>query len=117
MKPLDRYDRTLDESNYMEGYPHAYVDHGQGRVYMTEADVERLSEYSTSLPTGVSVGKIWKRAVSDGTRMPGFTGFLLGFYWEEADTPEGHHIIDWLEIWDMSRRQAQVAEHIGRFPF
>lgn len=58
-------DRTLEDFNYIEWWINkaAFDDK---TVIALEADVERLAEYSTSFPTGVSLGKVWKRRSRDG---------------------------------------------------
>lgn len=44
---------------------------------MSESDFSQLLEYSTSIPTGVYEGKMWKRRCSDG--------WMLGWYGFEVD--------------------------------
>lgn len=46
---------------------------------MTEEDFNKLLEYSTSIPSGVYEGKMWKRGMLGG-------GWMLGWYgFEDAD--------------------------------
>lgn len=52
--------------NYMTGYPDMVIDAGVAHVTIT--DFRRLSTYSTSVPTGVVVGKVWKRGPHGGPR-------------------------------------------------
>jgi len=57
---------------YERSYPNSYLVHYPGMsvtdevAEMTIKDFERLDEYSTSVPTGVFLGKCWKARVSDG---------------------------------------------------
>ena len=53
---------------------------------MTRATLARLPEYSYSLPSGVSVGKMWRRMFRDGEFGPG-VGWFLGWY-AASDTPD-----------------------------
>lgn len=67
MTVLDRYDRTNPPSSYIEGYPEMLAD--AELVLVTPEDFERLDEYSTSQPTGVSIGKVWKAERRGGWAM------------------------------------------------
>lgn len=50
---------------------------------VTEADYERLSEYSTSIPTGVCDGKVWRRDWS----VNGGKGEAILFFEADPDDP------------------------------
>lgn len=55
--PLGKYWRQPDRNRIEVDETHAL---------MTEADFESLSEYSTSIPSGVYPGKMWRRQQVDG---------------------------------------------------
>lgn len=53
---------------YADGYPDMSIR--DGVAYVSHADFKRLPTYSTSIPTGVCDGKVWKRGPHGGP--PGF---------------------------------------------
>ena len=57
------------------------------RVFLSTAQLRVLPEYSTSLPTGTTPGKQWRRAVRPWQTSPS-AEWLLGEYGEPY--PEGH---------------------------
>lgn len=63
---------------YFDGYPEMLIDGDTAIV--SRRDFDRLPEYSTSNPTGVYVGKVWKRV------RPEAGVCQLGSY-EENDPP------------------------------
>lgn len=53
-----------DRDYYRDGYPD--MIEGVTCVMVTEADYKRLPTYDCSVPTGVYVGKVWKRRDAGG---------------------------------------------------
>lgn len=74
-----RYSRTLPANNYLDAYPDLLID--DDCAMMTQFDFDRLTDYSGSLPTGITIGKCWK----DGGRLR--QRYALGYY-EDCDPPE-----------------------------
>ena len=71
-----------------------------GRVFMTTRALESLLEYSTTLPTGTTEGKRWRRAVRPWFNRPSDEWHLGEF---GTPYPEGHEYhgqipIHWFEI-------------------
>lgn len=79
---------------------------------MTQAELERLPEYSASLPTGLAHGKRWRRDGNfferralahlhfwDGTPEPGANGssWYVGEYRRDPVTP-GDFLILWKKV-------------------
>ena len=62
-------------------------------IRLSDAELMNLLEYSTSLPTGTTVGKRWKRAKN--IRAPG-EGWLIGEY-TKSDV-EGQVGISWFDV-------------------
>ena len=54
------------------------------KIYLTEQEFDELLEYSCTVPTGVYIGKQWKRKVDyyDVSK-----GWLLGEYVQHKDLP------------------------------
>jgi hypothetical protein len=50
--------------SYLVHYPQMHVN--DERAEMLQEDVDRLDEYSGSVPTGVYLGKCWKMVTGDG---------------------------------------------------
>lgn len=68
---------------------------------MTRQEFERLPEYSTSIPTGVTIGKRWRRCILPG-HLSGFQGaaadiqhWRIGEYSRESVTHPGEVDITW----------------------
>jgi hypothetical protein len=40
---------------------------GKKYIWLTQREVDDLPEYSSSYPTGTTIGKRWKRQLNDGT--------------------------------------------------
>lgn len=68
--------RAEDENRWSSEYKLQPVV-TEGLIVLTEEEFDKLSEYSTSLPTGITIGKRWKRAVDfrDVSK-----GWILGEY-------------------------------------
>jgi hypothetical protein len=78
-------------------------------VELTQAEFDSLGEYSTSIPTGKTVGKRWKRNVNCGglrfenkvdeteARMLG-PEWWLGEYKEDEPPSPDHVLIVWSKI-------------------
>lgn len=74
------------------------LDRSDKVAYMTMAEFNALLEYSTTLPTGQTEGKVWKRQSNIGAcqRKPKTPPkWLLGEYGKVAD---GHIAIHWYDI-------------------
>jgi hypothetical protein len=71
--------------------------------YLTERGLAALPDYSCSLPTGVTIGKVWKRRIDyyDESK-----GWYLGTY-EDINDPERVGI-RWRPICVLTPRQMQV---------
>lgn len=71
--------------------------------FVTERGLLALNDYSCSLPTGTTVGKVWKRRndYSDESK-----GWVLGFYAPCAEPDKV--LICWRPIRVLTRRQMQV---------
>ena len=65
-----------------------------GWAHMTQEEFNNLLDYSCSLPTGVIIGKKWKRRKHYGDESK---GWLLGEYLKH-DTEENKISIRWSEI-------------------
>lgn len=60
-------------------------------VFMTKAEMKALLDYSTTLPTGTTVGKQWRRRDREST-----SGWTMGEY---LDHPDPNKVrIRWREI-------------------
>lgn len=82
MAALVRAEEAKRHPNYyLDGYPDLLMDDEVAIV--PEADFKSLSEYSTSIPTGVCDGKVWKRNLS----FAGGKGWTLLFYEQDPDDP------------------------------
>lgn len=98
--------------NYFEGYPYLEIRGeaalGSGYVTLSADDLERLPEYSSSIPTGVCEGKVWKRQVG--------ADWYLGSY-EPCDPPEPDAVMTvFRRIEILTPRQAQVAKILTEMP-
>lgn len=67
-------------------------------VYFTQRYLDSLLEYSSSLPSGTTVGKRWKRRVADG--------WYLGEYFKDETTPPDSVSVRWSKI---ELRESTVA--------
>lgn len=48
-------------------------------AYMDKREFDGLLEYSTTMPTGTTIGKVWKREMPRGAKMP---DWWLGEYYD-----------------------------------
>jgi 8-oxo-dGTP pyrophosphatase MutT (NUDIX family) len=82
-----------------------------GVIWMTEAELFELPEYSTSLPNGMRVGRRWRRDVNfwarrtfahlhfwDGTPEPEDDGVRWVVAEYLPDPEPGHFAIKWLRV-------------------
>ncbi len=65
-------------------------------VHMTQSELDALSEYSCSLPTGTTIGKSWKRNVNAYTGRADSPDWWMGYY-TESDLP-GQVGIEWRRV-------------------
>lgn len=79
---------------------------------MTQKELEGLPEYSSSIPTGTTIGKRWKRKLYKESGIPvnafgydkdGFfrllpDGWLMGEYAEDTTPPDRLHPNGWIKI-------------------
>lgn len=61
-----------------------YIDRDTNEAFMSMREFEELLDYSHSLPTGQTPGKVWKAKLADGT-------WILREY---ELYPEGHELRD-----------------------
>lgn len=80
------------------------------RVFMTERELRELREYSTSLPTGTTPGKRWRRAVRPWFDEPN-DEWRMGEYGQPF--PEGHKYFGEIPIY---WRQIIVTDVPRRWP-
>lgn len=70
-------------------------------AYVSQRELEELLEYSSSLPTGTTIGKVWKRKIFD-QQSGRFTGrYRLGEYVPETVEPwksKGYVGIQWRDV-------------------
>ena len=59
MKLIRAEEAARNPERYYEGYPNMLYD--DKVAIITRRDLDRLPEYSSSVPTGVCEGKVWKR--------------------------------------------------------
>lgn len=99
----ERYARN-DPDRYLKGYPNAefendYLDDGAGDVWMYPEDVDRLSLYNSSVPTGVYEGKCWLRYRPERAQIDGgwreATETTLCAYVEDPNDPRKMRIKTW----------------------
>lgn len=98
--PLVRAEEAKrNPDSYFEGYPDLRWDHltEPSTALVTVADFKRLDTYSTSIPTGVCAGKVWKAgphtASSFREKSPLVPGaWFLGCF-EDYDPPRDDAVI------------------------
>lgn len=79
MKLVRKEEAARHPEMYFEGYPDMRYD--DQTAYVHSADLERMPEYSSTVPTGVCDGKLWKRKTE--------IGWLLGSYeWDEPEAED-----------------------------
>lgn len=82
---------------YLSGYPLMLMD--ADTAIVTQRDFARLDDYSASIPTGVCVGKVWKRGgpiVEDGQKVG--ERWVLGQFEEDPTEPDKYCLTTWREL-------------------
>jgi len=76
-------------------------------IDLTEAELEALPEYSTTVPTGTTIGKRWKRNLNWRSDLP--PRWVVGEY--VADPEPGYVQIHWKHV-GRDPNEATFAEFI-----
>jgi hypothetical protein len=100
-----REEERRSHDRYLAHFPEIRVfdDH----VEMTQRDVDRLDEYSTSVPTGVYLGKCWKAVFPDGV-------WLRWYGWPSKEAKAGMASINSRRIKIVTTAQRIALDELRR---
>jgi len=82
-------------------------------LYLYPWEFDSMPEYNTTLPTGTTCGKVWRRYTKVGMYIPDEDPKMIGILWfdvciRQGPKPSGYHPPDWsnYEQWRKDRQRS-----------